>query len=552
MSSDQKGGLRALTLRATLFAATGDLIPYYALYALLFADHGFGPGQISLLLALWSVTAFVCEVPSGAWADTVSRRGLLILNGLLMAAGFLLWTLAPSFLGFGLGFVLWGVAGALRSGTFEALLYDELTVRGESRAYARVIGYTRSASELSAVLAILAATPLYLWGGYELVGWASVGCAIVHTALAVSLPAAPRSVSAAEVADLEEAGESEAETGVNDPGYSATESGETESREFGYSAATESGEVPSRESGESAPPESGETTVAGAAEAAVVAAGGTGAARAAGTSVAQAGETAAARDGVTHREVADPAVLIPSPRPATADPAVSGSGSIRRYLYMLRTGVTEAVRIRMVRHGVVLLALLYGITAFDEYFGLLAGEAGAATAVVPVLVGVTVVGSLCGSLLAGRTEAMRARTMARALGVAAVMFGAGALIAGAPGRWAGPAYVLAGLGFAALAAAYGIVYNAAIVAEARLQDAITGPARATVMSVAGLSEEFVSLAVFGFVGLMTLWFSISSTLALLGIAFAAIAVLTPAWLPRRPPAEDPEPALDPGDPANRN
>lgn len=440
MSSGRKAGLRALTLRATLFAATGDLIPYYALYALFFADHGFGPGQISLLLALWSVTAFVCEIPSGAWADTVSRRGLLILNGFLMAAGFLLWTVAPSYLGFALGFVLWGVAGALRSGTFEALLYDELTVRGESRAYARVIGYTRSAGEFSAVLAILAATPLYLWGGYVLVGWASVGCAVVHTALARTLPAAPKSVSAAEVAELEE------EIGGAD---------------------------------------------------------------------------------------SETVVLTPSPRPATADPVAGGYGSVRRYLRMLRTGVTEAVRVRRVRFGVGLLALLYGITAFDEYFGLLAGAAGAATSVVPILVGVTVVGSLLGSLLAGRTEAMRARTMAGALCVAAVLFGAGALLAGAASRWPGAVYVLAGLGFAALAVSYGIVYNAGIVAEARLQDSISGPARATVMSVAGLSEELVSLAVFGFVGLMAIWLPISTTLALLGIALAAIAALTPAWLPAR-------------------
>ncbi|WP_280402072.1 MFS transporter [Nocardia carnea] len=474
MSSGRRAGLRALTVRAILFAATGDLVPYYALYALLFADHGFGPGQISLLLAIWSITAFVCEVPSGAWADTVSRRGLLILNGLLMAAGFGLWTLAPSLLGFALGFVLWGVAGALRSGTFEALLYDELTVLGESRAYARVIGYTRSASELSAVLAILAATPLYLWGGYELVGWASVGCAIVHTALASSLPAAPRSVSAAEVAELEEAEEPE---------------------------------------------------VAEAAEKAI----------------AEAGETAAVRAGVTHRGAADPAVLTPSPRPATADPATSGSGSIRRYLHMLRTGVTEAVRIRMVRRGVVLLALLYGITAFDEYFGLLAGEAGATTAVVPILVGVTVVGSLLGSLLAGRTEAMSARTMARALCAAAVLFAAGALIAGGAAHRPGATYVLAVAGFVALAVSYGIVYNTAIIAEARLQDAITGPARATVMSVAGLSEEVISLAVFGFVGLMTLWLPMSSTLALLGIALVAIAVLSGSWLPRQPGAHATEP-----------
>ncbi|MFI5714965.1 MFS transporter [Nocardia sp. NPDC051750] len=447
MNSGPRAGLRALTLRATLFAATGDLVPYYALYALLFADHGFGPAQISLLLALWSATAFVFEIPSGAWADTVSRRGLLILNGILLATGFLLWTVVPSYLGFALGFVLWGMASALRSGTFEALLYDELTARSESRAYARIIGYTRSASELSAVIAILAATPLYLLGGFALVGWASVGCAVLHTALARSLPAAPRSASAAEVAELEDSEGTE-------PGLDA----------------------------------------------------------------------------------AGPAGLTPRPRPATADPATSGSGSIRRYLRMLRTGVSEAVRVRMVRYGVVLGALLYGITAFDEYFGLLAGEAGAATEVVPVLVAVTVIGSLLGSLLAGRTEDMSARTMALAVGAAAVLFGAGALISGLALRWPGAVYVFTGLGFAALAAAYGIVYNAGIIAEARLQDAITGPARATVLSVTGLGEEVVSLAVFGFVALMTAWLSISSTLALLGISLAVIALLTPAWLPPRPRA----------------
>ncbi|MEV0368004.1 MFS transporter [Nocardia fusca] len=435
-------------MRATLFAATGDLVPYYALYALLFADHGFGPGQISLLLAFWSVTAFLFEIPSGAWADTVSRRGLLILNGLLMSAGFVVWTVAPSYVGFALGFVLWGVAGSLRSGTFEALLYDELAARGAARAYARVIGYTRTGSESSAVLAILAATPLYLWGGYELVGWVSVGCAVVHTGLAASLPAAPKSVSAAEVGELEEAG----------------------------------------------------------------------------------------------ADSATPAVITPGPRPVTTGPAAradapAGPGTLGRYLLMLRTGVAEAVRVRPVRHGVVLGALLYGITAFDEYFGLVAGEAGVATSFVPVLVGVTVVGSLLGSLLAGRTEALPARTLAWALGAAGVLFGAGAVVAGLAVRWPGAVYLCTGLGFASIAAAYGVVYNAAIVAEARLQDAISGPARATVMSVSGLLEELLSLAVFGFVALATLWLSVSSTIALLGVAILALGVLTPFWLPPRPESE---------------
>ncbi|WP_433491417.1 MFS transporter [Nocardia grenadensis] len=389
------------------------------------------------------MTAFLFEVPSGAWADTVSRRGLLILNGLLMTAGFVVWTVAPSFIGFALGFVLWGVAGSLRSGTFEALLYDELAAHGAARAYARVIGYTRTGSESSAVLAILAATPLYLWGGYALVGWVSVGCAVLHTALATSLPAAPKFVSAADVGELAE----------------------------------------------------------------------------------------------VSAEGATPAVITPSPRPVISGPgapAVPGPGTLGRYVLMLRTGVAEAVRIRVVRHGVVLGALLYGITAFDEYFGLVAGEAGVATSFVPVLVGVTVLGSLLGSLLAGRTEALPARTLAWALGAAGALFGAGAVVAGLAVRWPGAVYLCTGLGFASIAAAYGVVYNAAIVAEARLQDAISGPARATVMSVSGLLEELLSLAVFGFVAAATLWLSVSSTIALLGIAILALGGLTPFWLPPRP------------------
>lgn len=191
-------------MRAVLFKGTGDLIPLYALYALLFADHGLSTGQISSLLAIWSATAFLLEVPSGAWADTVSRRALLVLSGVLLTAGFATWTLVPTYLGFAAGFVLWGTSGALQSGTFEALLYDELAARGERAAYPRVIGYARAASEVAIAIAIVAATPLYIWGGYPLLGWSSVAFAAIHTIVGLSLPSAPKVVSTGDIDDLED------------------------------------------------------------------------------------------------------------------------------------------------------------------------------------------------------------------------------------------------------------------------------------------------------------------------------------------------------------
>ncbi|WP_232052281.1 MFS transporter [Nocardia cyriacigeorgica] len=196
--------MRALTVRAVLFAGLGDFFPLYAIYALLFADHGLNAGQISSLFALWSATAFLLEVPSGAWADTVSRRGLLVLSGVLLTLGFTLWTVLPSYLGFAAGFVVWGISGALRSGTFEALLYDELSLRGEPSAFPRILGYTRAGTEIAVLIAILAATPLYLIGGYPLIGWVSVAMAAAHTCVALSLPGAPKAVSAGDVEELEE------------------------------------------------------------------------------------------------------------------------------------------------------------------------------------------------------------------------------------------------------------------------------------------------------------------------------------------------------------
>ena len=101
------------------WAALSELVPLYPLYALLFLDTGLSAADVSLLFAAWSVAALLTEVPAGALADRWSRRGALVLGGVLEAAAFVVWTVAPQFWGFLAGFVVWGVAGALVSGTFR-------------------------------------------------------------------------------------------------------------------------------------------------------------------------------------------------------------------------------------------------------------------------------------------------------------------------------------------------------------------------------------------------------------------------------------------------
>jgi predicted MFS family arabinose efflux permease len=138
------------------------------------------------------VTAVLTEVPAGALADRWSRRGVLVLGGVLQAGAFVVWTAAPSFWAFLTGFVVWGIAGALWSGAAEALVYDELAAVGAEDSFARVNGAMTAAELLVQVPTAVAASLLFAVGGYALVGWVSVACCLAATVLASRFPEAPR------------------------------------------------------------------------------------------------------------------------------------------------------------------------------------------------------------------------------------------------------------------------------------------------------------------------------------------------------------------------
>jgi len=372
-------------------------------YALLFGDHGVSTGQISALFVIWSLTSFVCEVPSGAWADTIDRRQLLVLSALVYTGAFSSWMLFPTYPGFALGFVLWGLSSAIMSGTFESLLYDELVERGSESRYPWLIGWAHSTALLANLAATALAVPLFRAGGYALVGWTSVAVAGGQALLAATLPVSSRA-----------------------------------RRPHG--------------------PHDGHD------------------------------------------------VLVETER-LTA-----------RYVAMMRSGLGEATTAVDVRRVVVIAAVLIGLTAYDEYFPLVARDHGVATSAVPVLIGVTVVGQAVGTALAGRTAAMSAGT------IGIVVVAGGSLIS--LGALTTP-YA----GFVAIAAGYGLLNNAMVVAEARLQQVITGPARATVTSVHGFATEVFALLVYAAFAAASGTYSVSGTVALLGIPIVAVAWCVVRWFP---------------------
>ncbi|MCX4910312.1 MFS transporter [Streptomyces sp. NBC_00878] len=180
--------VRRLTATLYGYAFLDDFVLLYPVYALLFSDTGLTIWQISSLFGLWSLTGVLLEIPSGVWADAVSRRVLLWFGPLLTAAGFALWVLAPSYWAFALGFVLWGAHGALGSGALEALVYEELDRLGAADRYGAVMGRARAAGLVAVMAAMALAGPVFAFGGYPAVGFASVLACLLTAAAATRFP----------------------------------------------------------------------------------------------------------------------------------------------------------------------------------------------------------------------------------------------------------------------------------------------------------------------------------------------------------------------------
>jgi MFS family permease len=177
-------------IAATLYAYSflDDLVLLYPVYALLFVDTGLSVWQITSLFVVWSGSSMLFEVPSGAWADAVSRRLLLIAGPLLTTVAFASWVLIPSYWVFALGFLLWGLRGALASGATEALIYEELERIGQEGRYAAIMGRASAAGTVGVVLAMALAAPVLALGGYPAVGVASAVACLLTAAVAAAFP----------------------------------------------------------------------------------------------------------------------------------------------------------------------------------------------------------------------------------------------------------------------------------------------------------------------------------------------------------------------------
>lgn len=118
---------------------------YYPVFMILFLDFGLTLEQFAIMNAVWAAAIVTLEVPSGALADIVGRRNLVVVAAALMVVEMAILCFVPLqwewliVAAFALNRLLSGAAEAAASGADEALAYDSVSLEGDPDDWPKVL-----------------------------------------------------------------------------------------------------------------------------------------------------------------------------------------------------------------------------------------------------------------------------------------------------------------------------------------------------------------------------------------------------------------------------
>ena len=210
---------RLATRNARLFMAFRILFNvrfYYPVFMILFLDFGITLEQFGLLNAAWAAAIVLLEVPSGALADLIGRKRLLVAAAVLMVVEMLALCLVPVpsawvFPALMLNRIVSGIAEAFASGADEALAYDSLVAAGRAEEWPRVLERMMQVGAIATMTGMVTGSLLYTPGPLNAVAevlglpatltaadtfrlpvWMTVGSALGVVAVTLAMREPPR------------------------------------------------------------------------------------------------------------------------------------------------------------------------------------------------------------------------------------------------------------------------------------------------------------------------------------------------------------------------
>lgn len=144
-----------------------SLIPAYVIERLFWQERGMNVQMVVYCEIIYSLTVVLLEIPSGVLSDRFGRKKLLVINGALSAAEFIIILFANSFWKFALAVLLSGIGKAFSSGSENALIYDSLLCEGRQNEFEKLLGRLFAIDFAGSIAAALCGSVLANFFGFE-------------------------------------------------------------------------------------------------------------------------------------------------------------------------------------------------------------------------------------------------------------------------------------------------------------------------------------------------------------------------------------------------
>jgi MFS family permease len=157
------------------------------IWAVFLLSRGLSLTQFGIVEAVLHVGMLIAQVPTGALADALGRRRLLVAAGFFTAAAELGYVYAPGFALICLAGGVHGVAFALRTGADEAYLFDSLAHDDAQAQFPRMLGGLWAVFQFAGAISFMAGGLIATYS-QPLAFWLSATCALIASAIATRLP----------------------------------------------------------------------------------------------------------------------------------------------------------------------------------------------------------------------------------------------------------------------------------------------------------------------------------------------------------------------------
>lgn len=162
---------------------------HLVVFTLFLLSKGLTMEQFFLAMAAGGIASILAEVPTGSFADRVSRKWSLVISTVLHIPLTYAMLVSDSFPVLLVAFAFGGISAAFKSGADEAMLYDSLKALGKEEDYKKTIGRMKwYASWIGALAGIIGGLLAKLDLSYPWWAWLLIAFPILAVQLSLVEP----------------------------------------------------------------------------------------------------------------------------------------------------------------------------------------------------------------------------------------------------------------------------------------------------------------------------------------------------------------------------